>query len=182
MTDRDRLRAQIEDAAHAAGISPDLLDAVVSIESSGDAFAWNPEPRYPYLWDVRGRKPFRLLTLAEGISELPPSDFSYLAGDRDQEWWAQQASWGLCQIMGAVARAQGFAGPFLPGICDPATNLALGAGILRGLILWAHGDLAQASAGYNGGRGGWRGQQAQDYGAKVLRRLAAIERARETRL
>ena len=176
-------RPEIEEAARAAGISADLVEAVVRVESAGDPWAWNPEPRYRYLWDVRKKRPFRALTPAERASEVPPPDFGVLVGDRDQEWWAQQASWGLMQIMGAVAREQGFSGPYLPAICEAAVNLAIGAKVLLGLLLWANDDLAKAVAAYNAGRGGWRSTTGQDYAAKVLhtlRRLTDVERAGES--
>ena len=89
-------------AAH--GLPPLLITALVEQESAGDPYAWNPEPRYRYLWDVKRNAPFRTPTEAERASEIPPHDFPTLGGDRDQEWWGQQASWGLMQVMGAVAR------------------------------------------------------------------------------
>lgn len=167
--------ALIEEAARAACLSADLVAAVVRVESGGDPFAWNPEPRYRYLWNVRTRLPFRTLTAFEVASETPPADFPCLAGDRDQEWWGQQASWGLMQLMGAVAREEGFSRPYLPELSDPAANLLVGCRHLRGLVLWAHGDLAQAAAAYNAGRGGWQSDAGLRYGAKVLAELAAIE-------
>lgn len=167
---------QIEHAARAAGISPNLVKAIVVIESGGNPFAWNPEPRYRYLVDARTGKPFRPITLAERASEFPPGDFHALGGDADQEWWGQQASWGLMQIMGALAREQGFAGPYLPELTDPAINLALGCKVLHALILWANRDTAKAVAGYNAGRGGWHSAAGQAYAAKVLSTLHEIER------
>jgi hypothetical protein len=107
----------IEEAARTSGLNVDFVTAIVLVESAGDPFAWNPEPRYRALWNVRTKAPFRALTDAEIASEVPPVDFPYLLGGRDQEWWAQQASWGLMQIMGAVAREEGFA-PALPAGAD----------------------------------------------------------------
>src|SRR5688572_9407095 len=103
-------RALIQSAAEEHALDPELLEAQVFVESGDNAHAWNPEPAYRYLWDVRQGRPFRPLTPAERQSEVPPADFPTLAGDRDQEWWAQQASWGLLQVLGAVAREDGFRG------------------------------------------------------------------------
>ncbi len=111
-----------------------LVLAVVDHESSGgDVWAWNPEPRYRWFWDVRQNKPFRHadgrpVTDSEVASKIPPKDFRASAAgvDPDAEWWGQQASWGLMQIMGAVARERGFAGRFLNQLHDPALNIAFG--------------------------------------------------------
>ena len=110
-----------------------LVRAIVLVESNGDRFAWNPEPAYRYLFNVKTRMPFRALTPAEQVSETPPADFPTAAGDRDAEWWGQQASWGLMQVMGGVARELGFAGHF-PGLCDPLEGLHYGCRHLAQLI------------------------------------------------
>lgn len=141
-------------AASAANLDPDLVHAQVLVESGGNAFAWNPEPQYKYLWDVRKRAPFRVLSEMEQASEKPPVDFPFLAGDRDQEWWAQQASWGLMQVMGALARERGFIGPYLTELCDPRVNLHIGCMYMQTLLKWANGNKTQALAAYNGGKGG----------------------------
>lgn len=111
-----------------------LVHAIVQTESGGVATRWRVEPRYRYLWDVRKSRPFRTLTIAEIASEQAPSDFSATAGSSvDTEWWGQQASWGLMQIMGAVAREHGFDEDF-PTLCDPLAGLKLGC---RHLV-WLH--------------------------------------------
>ena len=99
-------------------LPPTLIAAIISVESSGDTCAWNPEPFYKWLWDVRTNKPFRKLSTEESSRKTAPSDFPFLAGDRDQEWWGQQASWGLMQIMGAVARERGLNAPYLTILLD----------------------------------------------------------------
>lgn len=112
-----------------------LVSAICLVESSGDQWAWNPEPRYRYLVDALTLRPFRRLTKAEGTSEKPPADFSALPGlseDVDAEWWGQQASWGPMQVMGALARELGFDGHF-PQLCDPYVGMAFGIAQLRQL-------------------------------------------------
>jgi hypothetical protein len=159
--------AELEAAAAAAGLDPNLLAALVEKESANDPAAWNPEPRYRYFWNVRTGAPFRPVSELELLAKFPPKDFPALAGDADNEWWGQQASWGLTQIMGAVAREHGYRGKYLPGlVADPAANLAIGAVHLAANVKWAArlyrglegGRQAAATraglAAYNGGRGG----------------------------
>jgi len=168
-------REAIVAAARAQGIDPNLVEAVTVQESSGNTWAWNPEPRYRYLWNVRTSKPFRMLTFAERASEEPPLDFPALSGDRDQEWWGQQASWGLMQPMGAVAREHGFMGPYLSELCDPAVNLWVGCAHLAQLLSWAAGDARKALAGYNGGRGNYAAPEPQRYATSVLKLYASFQ-------
>lgn len=146
------IRAMVVEAANKANLDPILLVAQVTVESGGNPFAWNPEPQYRYFWDVRQRKPFRPLDPSEIASEVPPKDFYALDGDADQEWWAQQASWGLGQIMGAVARELGFVGVYLTELVDPDLNLRLMCKKFAGELQWARGDVRSALASYNGGR------------------------------
>lgn len=145
--------SDIQAASLTAGLDPRIVGGLVVTESGGNPWAWNPEPRYRYFWDVKAGKPFRTLTPVEVSAETPPLDFHSLAGDPDNEWWAQQASWGLMQVMGAVARELGFAKPYLTSLCDPAINLAIGCKKLRHLMDWAGRNPVQALAAYNGGQG-----------------------------
>lgn len=173
-----RYRTEVEFAAGARGLDPDLIEAVVLKESSGDPWAWNPEPRYRYFWDVKKHQPFRRLVLAEGQSEIPPDDFRALAGDPDQEWWGQQASWGLMQIMGAVAREQGFEAPYLPALCQVDVNLRHGCLHLSRHLEWAGGEIVKALAAYNGGRGGWSNPVPLAYAKAVDGILMRVKKAR----
>lgn len=161
-------------------LDPDLIAAQVHVESGNNPWAWNPEPLYKYLWDVQKNRPFRMLMPAEVSSEIPPTDFPCLAGARDQEWWAQQASWGLLQIMGAVARENGFKGPYLAELCDPIVNLSIGCNHLAQLMLWAKGNTIQALAAYNGGKKGntqtpFRNQAYADRVLKARKALVGSE-------
>ncbi len=116
----------LQQTAARHGLSPLLVSAVVQVESEGNPYAWNPEPHYRWFWDVRRNAPFRTLTQAEIENETPPRDFPTLAGDRDQEWWAQQASWGLMQVMGAVARELGYNRKYLTQLIDAEDSLEYG--------------------------------------------------------
>src|SRR5690348_13997974 len=100
-------------------LDPALIIAIIWQESAGLQWAYRPEPRYRWFWDVKADKPFRQPTADEIESEVAPADFPSLSGNRNQEWWAQQASWGLMQIMGAAAREQNFKGLYLTELCDP---------------------------------------------------------------
>lgn len=150
MTIRDRVRA----AATTHLLDPRLVLALVTVESGENPFAWNPEPAYRYFWDVKRQAPFRQVTHAELAAKAAPADFPTLAGDRDQEWWGQAASWGLTQIMGALARERGFRGRYLTELVDPAVNLEIGCSHLAALLGWAGGVEMKALSAYNGGKGG----------------------------
>lgn len=118
--------AQLSACTRTHDLPVGLVSALIQVESDCNPLAWNPEPRYRWFWDVRKNAPFRRLSDAEVALKIPPSDFPCLAGDRDQEWWAQQASWGLMQIMGAVARERGCRSKYLTQLVDVDLNLAYG--------------------------------------------------------
>jgi hypothetical protein len=151
------------------GVPRGLALAVCEQESAFDPWAWNPEPKYRYLWDVMAQRPFRTLTPAESASEIPPADFHAFRGvPADAEWWGQQASWGLMQVMGAVARELGFNGRFLAELCDPPTGLEYGCRHLAG-YLKRFKEPFPALEAFNGGPGAV-GKNA-DYAGEVLARL-----------
>jgi hypothetical protein len=143
----------LQSTAARHGLEPALVAAVVQVESGGNPYAWNPEPRYRWFWNVRTNRPFRTLSQAEISNEDPPADFPTLAGDPDQEWWAQQASWGLMQVMGAVAREHGYTRRYLTQLTDPEDSLEYGCRqllSLRGRFEKAHG-IEGVLAAYNAG-------------------------------
>lgn len=114
------------------GLPLPLILAIIKVESGGDVFGWNPEPKYRYFWDVRLNRPFRPVTALEIASELPPPDFLSGAGDRDAEWWGQAASWGPMQVMGGVARELGMKGHF-PQLCSTHMGVEYGCRHLSNL-------------------------------------------------
>ncbi len=133
-------------------LDPALVCAVVEQESGWVPWAWNPEPRYRHIVNVKNGLPFRTLTPEEMRSEEPPADFSCPPGvDRDTEWWGQQASWGLMQVMGAVARERGFKGRFLSELCEPGLGLEVGCEYLAHRLTRAHNDTRAALLRWNGG-------------------------------
>lgn len=144
-------RSFVDASAKEHGLDPRIVAAQIQIESGGDPYAWNPEPQYRYFWDLRHDRPFRTLDASELASEKPPADFYCIKGDPDQEWWAQQASWGLMQIMGAVLREHGFAAPYLPQALEPDINIEYGCRHLAKQLRASDGDIRVALARYNGG-------------------------------
>lgn len=168
----------VNQAADSARVPAAVVRAMVQVESGGNPYAYNPEARYPYLWNVRTKAPFRKITDAEAVSKFPPADFPTLAGDPDQEFWAQQASWGLMQVMGAVARERGFIGHYLTQLSEVRINLEIGCRHLAGLIAWAgrsvdgQGEIDKAVAAYNAGPGGFDSPAGQGYVRKVRSAMA----------
>lgn len=141
----------LDNAADEFGIDRLLFACLVNKESGGDTDAIRPERHYRYLWDVKANAPFRRLTQPEIDSLAAPVGFRSLAGSAEQEWWAQRMSWGLCQSMGAVARENGFRGPFLSALCKPEIGALYGAKHLARLLKRFKGDEADALAAYNAG-------------------------------
>jgi hypothetical protein len=122
------MRRYIDVVAPQYQLPPDLVAAIVQVESAGDRFAMRHEPAYPWLWDMRNNRPFRLH--GDAGARRPPAEFPSPHGATAlTEWIGQQTSWGLMQVMGAVAREFGFKGHF-PGLCDPLEGLHYGCKLL----------------------------------------------------
>lgn len=144
--------------AEAFDLEPRLLLALITVESAGRPWALRYEPRYRWLYE-----PARLAR-AERVS-------------LDTERMQQQVSWGVCQVMGAVARERGHQG-YLSQLCDPWVGIEYGC---RQLV-WLRerfGDQPEAlAAAYNAGRPR-RGADGrfvnQGYVDKVRAALARLE-------
>lgn len=119
-------------------LDPALVCAVVEQESAWETHAIRYEPF------------FRTRYVAP--LHLPPT-----------EEVARSISWGLMQVMGQVAREQGFAGKFLSELCEPAMGLEIGCAALAAKFAAAEGDPARALALWNGGAN-------TDYASQVLAR------------
>ena len=144
--------AEIAAAAKPYGLDPDLLEALVIVESSGRADAFRYEPGYyaRYLANnpaYEGKNPRRVAS-----------------------------SYGLCQVMYPTALQYGFrrdAEPemlFLPGV-----NLDLGARILSNLLARYGGNVESALQAYNGGPGNVGSAATVAYSRKVLGALKGIQ-------
>lgn len=150
------MRIQIREAARRKakefGLPINLVTAIVQAESAGNRYAFRPEPGYRWLWNVRTNKPY---TLEPGTAKnSPPSSFPHPRGvTKRGEFDGQRTSWGLMQIMGAVAREYGFAGTFFTELCDVETGLHYGCMHLSMLIhsRYANRDLRAIAAAYNAG-------------------------------
>lgn len=168
------IRAALEATAAKHGLEPNLVEAIVLTESGGNPYAVKPEPFYPYLFNVRTNKPFAV-TREQAAAKTAPVEFPALAGHRDQEWWGQQQSWGLMQVMGAVARELGFRGPYLTQLTEVMTGLHYGCKHFAAQLAWAKNRTDLALGAYNAGRGGASGDQGQAYALKVRANLAQVE-------
>jgi len=165
-----------KDIAKKHKLPPALVYAIIKVESGQDSAAVRFEPHYRYLWDVRRNRPFRRLTSAESRSETAPADFHAPSGvGRHTEWQHQQTSWGLMQVMGAVARERGYTGRFLSSLMIPEVGLEYGCRHLahyayacRYLKLYGWAGVCRA---YNGGPYAAINNINPEYPEKVLARL-----------
>jgi len=78
---------------------------------------------------------------------------------------ARSISWGLMQVMGQVARENGFSGKSLAELCVPSTGLEIGCAIFASKLSTAAGDVPRALKRWNGGAN-------SDYATQVLARVA----------
>lgn len=143
-------RSLIEQIARQYLVDPNLVEAVVLKESSGETDAFRFESGFydRYLRtnpDYAGQNPRRV-----------------------------SSSYGLLQVMYPTARQYGFSGPpeFL---FVPETGLRFGCQHLAKLLVWADHDLHKALAAYNGGQGNWRAPVPQAYATAVLAILRGVE-------
>lgn len=134
-------RQEIETAAAAHGLDPDLVAAVVEQESNGWTSAFRYEPDF---WD-------RYLAKNPSLATRNPREVS--------------SSYGLMQVMYTTAVEHGFPGqPW--ELFAPAVGLEYGCRMLARLLTWANGLYTglesersavvtrAALAAYNGGKTG----------------------------
>lgn len=132
-------------------LNPNLVSAIVEIESSFNTDAIRYEPKYPYL--------------------LSPDVFAVKHRITVQtEECLQKFSWGLMQIMGAVAREHGYDGP-LHRLCRPELSLEFGC-LHFAKYLRRYNDIKKAISAYNGGPGAIKedGFKNEKYVNKVMNR------------
>lgn len=142
----------IQDHAARFDLPVALIRAVIEAESAGDAWATRFEPHYRWCWDPFERQPFSVRR-ADAERAEPPAGFpSYEYSSAATEWVHQRTSWGLMQVMGAVAREYGLTQP-LPTLCRPGRGIEYGCRHLARLsnrFLDEHGWEGVAAA-YNAG-------------------------------
>jgi len=116
--------------AQAHGLDPALVCAVIEQESAWNTWAMRYEPAF----------------FAKYVASLYTNNKVSAT-----EAYARGISWGLMQVMGQVARENGFTDRFLSGLCDPAVGIEFGCRVLRKKLDSAKGDALQALLGWNGG-------------------------------
>jgi soluble lytic murein transglycosylase-like protein len=116
--------------AQAHGLDPALVCAVIEQESAWNTWAMRYEPAF----------------FAKYVASLYTNNKVSAT-----EGYARGISWGLMQVMGQVARENGFTDRFLSGLCDPASGIEFGCRVLRKKLDYAKGDTVQGLLGWNGG-------------------------------
>jgi len=140
------------EAAAKHGLDPALVCALCEVESSWIPWAVRHEAGYEWLV---GFEPIPLDSARFWVT----ANYEYRQRDAGDRLWqpqteklskfggvvisdgvtiltellGQQTSWGLLQIMGAVARERGFKG-WLTELCDPTVNLEWGCRHLRWML------------------------------------------------
>ncbi len=142
-------RREILQAAREHDLDPNLVEAVVVIESSGRTDAFRYEPGF---WDryLKNNPDYR--------GEIPRRVSS---------------SYGLMQVMCPVARELGLKRDpeylFVPTI-----GLFFGCRKLAELVKWAGSDIPKALEAYNGGKGSVGSLATKRYAAKVIQKWDEI--------
>jgi len=96
----------INDVATTHGVDPLVIAAIVSVESSGETCATRYEPHYRWTIDPEPFAKSNRVTIQTEMTQ-------------------QKTSWGLMQVMGAVAREYDFKG-HLVELCSPKVGLEYG--------------------------------------------------------
>lgn len=120
----------ITDVASRENVPVTLLAAIVFTESGGNRYAARFEKDYK--WVCQTKK----FALEAGTTETT-------------EMMLQMTSWGLGQIMGAVARENGLGGPLLR-LLDPEINLTIACKLIKRLAA-KHSQRDDIIASYNAG-------------------------------
>lgn len=105
-----RWQQYIDPLARQYELDPYMIAAIIAVESSNNPKAYRYEEGYKWLY-----KP---ATFAKIFRDLGMT----VATERAQ----QRASWGLCQVMGAVARERGCMEPFLTRLDEPEHGIYWG--------------------------------------------------------
>lgn len=147
----------IEEVSDQENVPKNILAAIIQTESSNNRYAIRFEPHYKYLFKTKEH------ARDNGITEATETIF-------------QMTSFGLTQIMGAVARELGLKGPIFQ-LLDEKTNIEYCAKLLKRLAS-KHKERDDIIAAYNAGspikdlKGLYKNQSYVD---KVNLYLSAIE-------
>lgn len=110
-------------------VPPDLIEAIIQIESGGDRCAMRYEPNYQWLYQ--------------------PYDVKPKTSTRETEETGQKFSYGPMQVMGGTARELGYRG-WLSDLCGPK-GVQYGVKYLNQLYS-KYGDWTDVVAAYNAGK------------------------------
>ena len=152
---RDDLQEYIDKYSEKYDIPQGLVKAIIEVESGGNTYAMRYEDHYRWLV-----KPF--------------SQFHWHDGTEKQ---GQKTSWGLMQIMGAVARERGFKGRYLSALTNPEIGIEYGCKHLK----WQYdrySDWQDAISAFNQGSNRKTSQgryQNQDYVDMVVRKWKSFK-------
>lgn len=139
-----------------------LLAAIIMKESSWNDNVVRYEPNYAWVCDVKG--------------------FARRVNASDQtEQALQMMSWGLCQIMGSVAREYNYQG-WLTDLLKPELNVRYGAQHLKAYLARYPAGITDAISAYNQGtpRKDPKGKYLnQDYVDTVLNYKADIDKMKK---
>lgn len=151
----DKINMQIKNWSTYFELDFELVKSLIQIESSGNPWAMRYESKWRWF--------------------LKPSYWAWRLKISDStERIAQSSSFGLCQVMGAVARELGFEG-HLTELCDPAVGIKYGCKKLKQCIDRYDGDIRKGLAAYNAGYAA--SKIGQRYADKVMKQW---ERQNET--
>ena len=121
----------VEEQAQAFKLDPEILAGLVCHESHGNQYAMRVETNFKWISADYAKHRPSLMSIAT-------------------EFWGRKTSWGLCQVMGQVARERGFGG-WWPALCEPDLGLHYGAIHLAWCIEHCQDDLRAGLRRYNGG-------------------------------
>lgn len=139
-----------------------LLAAIIMKESSWNDNVVRYEPHYAWVCDVKGFA--KRLNASEATEQM-----------------LQMTSWGLCQVMGSVAREYNFQG-WLTDLLKPEVNVKIGAQHLKAYLARYPAGITDAISAYNQGspRKDPKGKYLnQDYVDTVLSYQADIAKTKK---
>src|SRR5438132_221513 len=128
---RDDLIALAKKTANKYGLFPELVCGIVEQESKWNTWAIRYEPQF-YEHYIK-----------------PLVEKGQIVGATEAQ--ARTISWGLMQVIGEVARENGFKGQFLSELCNPETGLDIGCRVFAQKLGHVGGDTEKALGLWNGG-------------------------------
>src|SRR5438132_5283728 len=113
------------------GLLPEVILAIIEQESNFQTFAIRYEPQF-YEHYIK-----------------PLVEKGQIVGATEAQ--ARTISWGLMQVIGEVARENGFKGQLLSELCNPETGLDIGCRVFAQKLGHVGGDTEKALGLWNGG-------------------------------